>query len=378
MELKEKLRHLSLSVDGRKNELIERLHHHYLHTNSVLIDQGGEEMEINDVSSIGSVESISEDLNLLTVPVLKERLRELGLPVGGRKAELMERLQSAHSDKKNASSMVNDAIQRTEQASNAIGGTPSIIERSRSLDEILNYEEEHEDIDDKQSPYPPNDDEHDNGDHVDDEWSSGESASARRARRKKFWKMQEVRELIKANDPSAATKAEEMINTLEEIAKQENDDNYLPGPIQYTLLIDAYAKSGTRDATKRAEAVIDRLLQANSGLGVSPTAQMMNAVMSTYANIGNVEAAAKATAILERMEYLKEFGQLVKPTVHSYSIAISAWAKCGTAAAAENAESILNRLFDDYDEVLSRGDSNQYAEELKPNNVVFNSVIDAW
>jgi hypothetical protein len=127
--------------------------------------------------------------------------------------------------------------------------------------------------------------------------------------------------------------------------------------------------------------VIERLLVAgdqSNGTNVSPTAHMLNAVMSTYASIGNEESAEKASAVLERMEYLKKFGKLVKPTVHSYSIAISAWAKCGSLAAAEKAESILNRLMKDYDEALQNDDLVQWEEELTPNNVVFNSVIDAW
>jgi SAP domain len=37
------------------------------------------------------------DLENLTVPELKERLRDLGLPVGGRKAELIERLAESSS-----------------------------------------------------------------------------------------------------------------------------------------------------------------------------------------------------------------------------------------------------------------------------------------
>ncbi|KAL7525356.1 hypothetical protein ACHAXR_000970, partial [Thalassiosira sp. AJA248-18] len=212
---------------------------------------------------------------------------------------------------------------------------------------------------------------------------TGESDSTRRAKRKKYWKTQEVRELIRANDPRSSAKAEEMIATLEMMAKEESNDDFLPGPLQYTMLIDAYAKSGTVDAIQRAEAVIDRIFEADeesNGTVISPTAQMLNAVMGAYANIGSVEAAERATGILERMEYMKEFGGSVKPTVHSYSLAISAWAKCESEAAAENAEKILNRLFEVYDEVFHSDseDQGRYREELKPNNIVFNSVIDAW
>ena len=66
----------------------------------------------------------------------------------------------------------------------------------------------------------------------------------------------------------------------------------------------------------------------------------------------------------------------VKPSVHSFAIAINAWSNVGSEAAAHNAEEILKRLLEDYDEALEQ--NTEYAKDLKPNNVVFNSVIDAW
>ena len=302
----------------------------------------------------------SIDLDILTVPVLKERLRTLGLAVGGRKAELIERLRTS------------EQMPEVEFRSNVDVSINDI-----TLDSHDNDVKEHITTDIQEE-------------------GMGESASTRRAKRKRFWKTNEIRELIKAADPSAPAKAEEMIITLERMAKQENNTAYLPGPVEYTLLIDAYGKSGTVDAIKRAEAVIERLLgnavdgsssssneAASTVISISPTAQMLNAIMSTYAAIGNVESAEKATTILERMEYLKRFGHSIKPTVHSYSIAISAWAKCGIPEAAEMAEGILNRFMKEYDEVLlllllQNEKLFQYEEEIRPNNVVVNSVMDAW
>jgi len=358
-ELNDEFRRLNLSDSGRKHDLIQRL-------NDSLRDHStGKDLE--KYSGTHSPDAMrtnySEDFDKLTVPALKERLRAVGLSVGGRKAELIERLQAVVSEKTSENPAVTDEDTMV----------------FNTLDEILDYVDE-----DARAPSPDLKDEMKNDQpHVEfhDSESTGESASARRARRKKFWKTQEMRELIKANDPSAPAKAEEIIASLEKLAEQENDKDYLPGPIQYTLLIDAYSKSGADDAIQRAEAVIERLLVAgdqSNGANVSPTAHMLNAVMSTYASLGNEESAEKATAVLERMEYLKKFGKLVKPTVHSYSIAISAWTKCGSLAAAEKAESILNRLMKDYDESLQNDDLVQWEDELTPNNVVFNNVIDAW
>ncbi len=375
-ELKDELRRLNLNDSGRKNDLIQRL------SDSLRDHSTGKDLEnysgADSPDAMRTNFSIHEDFDKLTVPALKERLRVVGLSVGGRKAELIERLQAVVSEETSENPDMK-SVQTLEAEITDDAASDEDIMVISTLDEILDYVDE-----DVGAPSPDLKDEMQNDQpHVDfhDGESTGESASARRARRKKFWKTQEMRDLIKTNDPSAPVKAEEIIASLEKLAEQENDKDYLPGPIQYTLLIDAYSKSGADDAIQRAEAVIERLLVAgdqSNGRNVSPTAHMLNAVMSTYASIGNEESAEKATAVLERMEYLKKFGKLVKPTVHSYSIAISAWAKCGSLAAAEKAESIFNRLMKDYDEALQNDDLVQWEEELTPNNVVFNSVIDAW
>lgn len=100
-------------------------------------------------------------------------------------------------------------------------------------------------------------------------------------------------------------------------------------------------------------------------------------VIGAYASMGTESSAEQATAILERMEYIKDQGDgTVKPSVHSFGIVINAWSNVGTDAAASNAEKILTRLLEDYDKALEN--DVEYANKIQPNNVVFNSVIDSW
>ena len=321
--LKDCLRKENLPVGGRKQDLIDRLNGHYQSDDLLIADA-------HDLDGSNT----AEDLGSLTVPVLKDRLKALGLPVGGRKQELIERLQS-HS---NASNFDDDFTidHQPDQSSNLY-----VSELSETEDLTA----------------------------MDDESEANESLESRRARRKKYFKTQEVRELI--NDPRAMAKAEEMIATLEWIAKKENNEEYRPGPKQYAALIDAYAKSDSRSA----EQVIERIMESD----ISFTTTMMNAIIGAYVNMGTEYGAEQATTILERMEYIRDFGGgAVKPTVYSYSLAISAWAKCRTLDAATNAEGILTRLLESYKRVSVDENETDHAEELKPNSVVFNSVIDAW
>jgi hypothetical protein len=364
-----------------------------------------------------------ENLDRLTVVELRMRLRTACLSTSGRKTDLIDRLtrhsSSSFSSSSSSSSSSTEAAAAVEHGNALLGkqrqqGAFAIVEgggiaieygdstsmTSHALNGIMNADvpsssANGNDANDIRDVF------HDvEGNAVAGGASAAASESTRGARRKKYWKAREVRELINANDPRATSKAEEMIYTLEEMADRENEGGYLPGPFEYALLIDAYSKTGSdHDAIRRAEDVIDRLLvKANDrssssssasgedgSIDVSPTAaSVLNAVMFTYANVGDVESARKACTILERMEYLKKFGKstttTIRPTMRSYSIAISAWAKCGSRTSAEMAEGILNRLMREYDADMNNDDAVLLRDdgEYAPNNYVFNSVIDAW
>mmetsp|Transcript_16185 Transcript_16185/g.33877 ORF Transcript_16185/g.33877 Transcript_16185/m.33877 type:complete len:806 (+) Transcript_16185:70-2487(+) len=364
VELKERLRGLNLQVSGRKSELIERLNEHYLGTaNMAPILDGEPQGIVSEKIEDRELQLLSEEyLGDLTVAELKERLKGLGLPVGGRKTDLIERLKYRSADGSS-----NESETEEEMGSGNIENG-SIIEASDS--DLVTYENELFDndiiiFDDSTTIKSP------------------ENAAQRRVRRKKYYKTQEVRELVRAKDPSAVQKAEEMIANLEYLAVKEGNEDYLPGPEQYTALIDAYANSGSSDAPERAEKIISRITEANEKSNrtvVTPTASMSDGIMKAYANLGTAEGAEQATAILNRMEYLREHNPLsnCKPSVYSYGVAISAWTRVGSQEAAENAEAILHRLFVAYDDMLNKGETGSYVQELKPNSVVFNSVIDAW
>ena len=223
--LKDRLRQLNLPLSGRKDDLVKRLLD-YSDANEL---QQPDTLEPKQEDAL--VEEKKDDIYNFTVPVLKERLRALGLSVGGRKADLIERLLESNELEKATDEEDHDRIHMDLSTEDDEGNARN---------------------------------------------SNKSESSARRAKRKKFWKTQEVRELIKQNDRNAIVKAEEMITQLEHMAAEEGDDEYLPGPIQYTTLIEAYANGGTVDAPQRAEKVINRLLSANNK-DAKPTTPMLNA-----------------------------------------------------------------------------------------------------
>jgi len=240
--LKDRLRQLNLPLSGRKDDLVKRLL-----DNSDQQPPQPDTHEPKQEEAARSSEKKEDDdstiYNNLTVPALKERLRELGLSVGGRKADLIERLLES-----------NDNTHTEHEAEKE-----DEIEIEASDDDLIHLDLSSDD-----------DDENSND-------TDRSESSTRRAKRKKFWKTQEVRDLIKQNDQSAIVKAEEMITQLERMAAETGDDEYLPGPIQYTTLIEAYSHGGTVDAAQRAEKVINRLLSSVDSKDANPTTQMLNA-----------------------------------------------------------------------------------------------------
>ena len=87
--LKEALKEQGLPVSGKKAELIERLKGETLGPIEETEEDTSEE-EGEETPDEGSDEV---DYDSMTVPLLKEALKEQGLPVSGKKAELIERLK---------------------------------------------------------------------------------------------------------------------------------------------------------------------------------------------------------------------------------------------------------------------------------------------
>ena len=229
--LKVRLRQLNLPLGGNKDVLVKRLLDYSEPEQKIPQTDTVEQAEVDETHSI-ELSGDEDCVQNLTVPALKSRLRELGLPLGGRKADLIKRL--------NLASIESEQKMKIDENDDDLSHSRSL---SGDVEDGVRNKERTE-------------------------------SSTRRAKRKKFWKTQEVRDLIKQNDLNAVTKAEEMITQLERMAIEEDNDEYLPGPIQYTTLIEAYSRGGNTDAPGRAEKVINHLLNTNI---VGPTTPMLNA-----------------------------------------------------------------------------------------------------
>jgi len=110
----------------------------------------------------------------------------------------------------------------------------------------------------------------------------------------------------------------------------------------YTILINAWAKSGNSNSPIEAEKILRKMIDRHSEgeLKQGPTIIAYNSVMDAYANKGDVEGA---NGILEMM---RSDSKNVRPDMISYSTLIKAWAKSNKKEAQEEVESILQKMND--------------------------------
>ena len=216
----------------------------------------------------------------------------------------------------------------------------------------------------------------------------------------------------KSNAKDAPLQAEQILNQLKRayytdstttctdrgnstvISTTTQDQNHLnilkPSVISYTEVIDSYAKSNLHNSAEKAETLLYEMLeQAEREDGtydedVAPTSITCDAVLNAWARRGTIEGAERAEQILERMEYIRTKGKRAKiqPTSYSFATVISAWAKAakiGETQSGVRAQHILKRMMEFRKEILDQeGPDSEYAKLLKPDSVVYNSVLDAW
>ena len=168
-------------------------------------------------------------------------------------------------------------------------------------------------------------------------------------------------------DASFAKRADELLAFAEQACAK--DPALSPDTKSFSIVVDAYAKIGDPE---HAEAVLMRLekLWKSGNKKVKPNTILYGAVLDAWAKSGRKEAPKRATAILQHMEQLNQKGhEDVRPDVFCYSAFINAWAKSREKGAAQRAEAIL-------DHMLKLQEAGR--EECRPNTICFNSVIDAW
>mmetsp|Transcript_28934 Transcript_28934/g.33643 ORF Transcript_28934/g.33643 Transcript_28934/m.33643 type:complete len:679 (+) Transcript_28934:464-2500(+) len=227
-----------------------------------------------------------------------------------------------------------------------------------------------------------------------------------------------IQALAKSDKIKGAQKAEEFLNYMEQLYQHQNQtvsickpntinyntiitayansgdidahtkcENILkhkieyPNTISYNACIDAYTKSGTSKAGEKAEQLLQEMhtlynQNTTNHQNVQPNTRSYNSVMNAYAktntHLTNSKSAIQANRILEQMEHLyyEQQNHQVKPDFFSFAIVINAWAKTNEYGChkAQKALELFQHMMELY---------NQGNEDLRPNVVIYNAIINA-
>ena len=123
----------------------------------------------------------------------------------------------------------------------------------------------------------------------------------------------------------AGEKAEQTMEWMEHLHQTENLDT-LPIEISYSICINAWARSRVPHAPQRAESILRRMVELyRNGSQVVPSASAFTSAMNTWANSKSDEAPARIALILDVMKEIAAKSNQIQVTVIPYTILMKAW-----------------------------------------------------
>jgi len=144
--------------------------------------------------------------------------------------------------------------------------------------------------------------------------------------------------------------------------------------LQYNVVINAWAKSGSKGAAAEAEKLLSEMhrLHERGDPQVKPNVVTYGAVIDAYAKSGERGAAARADTLLANMIQLHQMDPVrnadLQPNTYVFNTVINCWAKSKEPDAASKAEEMLVAMGR-----LHTGG----APNLKPDAFTYTAVIDA-
>ena len=178
----------------------------------------------------------------------------------------------------------------------------------------------------------------------------------------------------------APSRAEQILEKMESLYRASGDENVKPRTATYNAIIDAWAKSGEEDTANRAELLLGHMMElyeTGHNVDAKPNVRSFNSVLNAWAKSGDAMAPVRASEVLERMVALsaenrgdKEEGGLdVSPDATSFATVINAYGRSYAYGKAQAAYELFQHMKELYD---ASGN-----ESLRPNYVVYNSVLNA-
>lgn len=166
-------------------------------------------------------------------------------------------------------------------------------------------------------------------------------------------------------------KAKEAYKLLKRMVNIADSGNYpvpmIPPLPSFTMVVSTFGKLGDVDQATE----IMRWMLENQDTSIPPlnSACFDGGLLDAWAKSGRKDAGTRAEQVLGWMQQLHETQGLdTRPTEYSYNICINAWARTPGPQSPVHAEAILRRIFD----------LHESGSEIRPSEHAFTSVMNAW
>lgn len=136
-----------------------------------------------------------------------------------------------------------------------------------------------------------------------------------------------------------------------------------PDTISYNACIDAYAKNGDEEEAERLLRTMEESHDSAFNLLCKPNRKSYNSVINAYAKSSKKNAPLDAESILRRMN---DAG--LRPDSFTFATLMNAWGRSMEFGKAERVLQLYREMLQLYEEGIT---------ELRPNVVVFNSILNA-
>jgi pentatricopeptide repeat protein len=211
-------------------------------------------------------------------------------------------------------------------------------------------------------------------------------------------------ELSKQNDHGleAANQARRLLKALEQNLIEKETRTFLPKSIYYNTVLQSYAASynGSRKAAEQAQQLLNEWLDLCRSFALSgdcrarhleePTIQSYNILINCWAKSGTKDAGQQAEAVLQQMQgwriecqaKVKSHGDNVYngvlPTDVTITSILDAWAQSGHPDAPERAFAILDQVLESKSSDHSTSGHNDLFQCAHLGISIFNSAINVW
>jgi len=155
-----------------------------------------------------------------------------------------------------------------------------------------------------------------------------------------------------------------------QLMHQQGFEDLRPNTITYSTVIDAWSKSGVKGAGDKAETILNKMQEKYEAgdENVKPDIRSFGAVLNCWAKEGNGPRAEAILTHIEQLMHQQGFEHL-RPNTIIYSTVIDAWANSRNDIGVTKVEAILDRM----KQMKKQGYDNS-----APSVITYNSIMSMY